>query len=299
MSALGKSGIAVPPLGVGTNKWGGARASPDVLLQTFDRAVDVGLTLFDTAEIYQRGKSEQQLGDAHRRNTRPITLISKFAPYPTRLSAKSLLRALDATLARLGVSSIDLYLVHFPYTLLGIASLMDAMAEAHKRGKIRAVGVSNFSPAQMRRAADALDKHGLPLAVNEVHYSLVHRRPETNGVLETCHAIGASLIAYFPLGSGLLTSPDETASGFGFRMLGGRSVNELPALKRVLQRIAVAHSATVPQVALNWLLQRDPAVIPIPGTTKPKNVDDIAGTLRWRLTSGEFDELDQASSSWK
>lgn len=299
---LGESGLAVPALGVGTNKWGAKGITLGRLLDTFSAAVDARLSLFDTAELYTGGKSERTLGEAMKRDARPITLITKFAPMPTRWSARTLSTALDASLARLGAPSVHLYLVHFPFTFLRIESLMDAMAQAHAAGKIKAVGVSNYNASQMRRAAARLAKYGIPLAANEVHYSLIHRDPETNGVLDACRELNAALIAYFPLGSGLLVKPPDALPRFGFvrrRFLGRGTPEQLVSLLQVLQRIAAVHGAGVTQVALNWLLQRDSHVIAIPGATSARHLEDNARALDWRLTAAEFEEIDYASSPWK
>ena len=299
---LGRSGLAVPALGVGTNKWGTKGISVKQLFDTFSAAVETGVTLFDTAELYGRGESERTLGEAMKQDARPITLITKFAPLPTRWSSRTLLTALHASLARLNASSIHLYLVHFPFTFLGIEALMDAMAEAHAAGKIKGVGVSNYSASQMRRAAAQLAKHGIPLAANEVHYSLIHRDPETNGVLETCRELNAALIAYFPLGSGLLVKQPDAIPRLGFmrrRFLGKGTPEQLASLLRVLDRVAAAHGADVTQVALNWLLQRDRHVIAIPGATSVRHLLDNASALDWQLTPAEVDEIDRASAPWK
>ncbi len=292
----------MPALGVGTNKWGTKGITVKTLLETFSAAVETGLTLFDTAELYAGGKSEQTLGEAMKQDPRPITLITKFAPLPTRWSSRTLLNALDASLARLNASSIDLYLVHFPYTFLGIEPLMDAMAQAHAAGKIKGVGVSNYSASQMRRAAAQLAKHGIPLAANEIHYSLIHRDPETNGVLDTCRELNAALIAYFPLGSGLLVKGPDALPRLGFmrrRFLGKGTPEQWASLLQVLDRIAVAHGAGVTQVALNWLLQRDRQIVAIPGATSVRHFRDNASALDWQLTPAEFDEIDRASLPWK
>jgi aryl-alcohol dehydrogenase-like predicted oxidoreductase len=298
---LGRSGLFVPPLGIGTNKWGSNGSSPDRFVQTFRHAVESGLSLFDTAEAYSSGQSERALGAAIAQSAHPVTVITKFAPYPTRWSAKTLLTALDASLARLGVPFVHLYLVHFPFTFLSIESLMDAMSVAHASGKIKAVGVSNYSASQMRRAADRLSTHGIPLAANEVHYSLIHRQPETNGVLDACRECGAALIAYFPLGAGLLNSPEprERLSFMHRRLLGRPTPEQLDGLLRVLARVAAEHSASVTQVALNWLLQRDDRIIAIPGATRPNHVEHNSRALGWQLTDREFEDIDLAWSRWK
>ena len=299
---LGGSGLTVPALGVGTNKWGSKGITLEQLVETFRAAVDSGLSLFDTAEMYTGGKSERTLGEAMQRDARPITLITKFAPLPTRWSVNTLLTALDASLARLGTPSVQVYLVHFPFTFLRIESLMDAMAQAHAAGRIKAVGVSNYTASQMRRAAQQLAKHGIPLAANEVHYSLIHRHPETSGVLDACRELNAALIAYFPLGSGLLMKTPEALRRLGYvqrRLLGRGTPEQLVSLQQALQRIAAAHAASVPQVALNWLLQRDGHVIAIPGATSARHLEDNARALGWELTPAELEDIDRASSPWK
>src|SRR5262249_1720593 len=158
----------------------------------------------DTAEMYGAGESERLLGACRREDGRPITIASKFAPpltpfSRTRSSARSLLKALDDSLARLGVEYIDLYQIHFPSPELKVDALMDVLAEAVQSGKVRAVGVSNYSAAMMRQAHARLASHGVPLASNQVHYSLLRRFPETNGVLAACRELDVALIAYSPL----------------------------------------------------------------------------------------------------
>jgi aryl-alcohol dehydrogenase-like predicted oxidoreductase len=245
---LGRSGISVAALGVGTNRWGAAGKDARALAPVFSAALDAGANLVDTAEMYQMGKSEKVIGELMRRDPRPTVIVSKFAPYPTRFSSKTLLRALDASLARLGVGTVDLYLVHWPFTLLGIDAMMDRLAEAAGAGKVRAVGVSNFGARAMRRAADRLARRGLPLAANEVSYSLLQRRPERNGVLAACRDLDVALIAYRPLSNGSIAR----ASG---------------ALGQALRQISAATGKTTAQVALSWLLSRDRRVIAIPGAT--------------------------------
>ena len=136
------------------------------------------MNFFDTAEIYNRGKSERLLGSCLRRKPQTVVVASKFAPYPTRLSRRQFMRALDHSLGRLGLETIDLYYIHFPFTLLSVETLMDMMAEAVEAGKVRAVGVSNFNARQMRRAATRLARYHLPLAANPSSLRLV---PSTAG----------------------------------------------------------------------------------------------------------------------
>lgn len=303
---LGASGIRTPALGVGTNRWGASGKDKNQIFQAFQAALDAGTNLIDTAELYTGGKSERLIGEFTHRDTRPVIIFTKFAPL-LRLSAHQLLTALDASLDRLGEKSVDLYLVHFPYTVLSIASLMDAMAQAMRSGKIRAVGVSNYSAKQMREAAARLARHNIPLAANEVHYSLLHRQPETNGVLDACRELNVALIAYFPLGGGLLKARQGQAGQpknwmtriMEKRILGKGTREQLKILEETLETVARAHGGTVSQVALNWLLQRDDRVIAIPGATSARHARENAETLTWNLTPEEFANIDQASESWR
>lgn len=300
---LGASGIAVPALGVGTNKWGAGRATNDAaVFQVFQTCLESGLTFFDTAEVYTGGNSERLLGECIRRDVRPVIVASKFAPLPNRLSPHALMDALDASLGRLGLESLDLYQVHWPYTLLNIDALMDMLALAVRTGKIRAVGVSNYNARQMRQAATRLARYQIPLAANEVHYSLLHRRPEANGVLDACRELNIALIAYQPLESGALREresslatrhPDILAFARRTRQ------EQIATLQETLSVVARHHGKTVSQVALNWLLQRDEHIIPIPGTTNVGHLADNLETLDWQLDGEEFAKIDQASLPWK
>jgi aryl-alcohol dehydrogenase-like predicted oxidoreductase len=181
-----------------------------------------------------------------------------------------------------------LYFIHFPFTLLSVERLMDLMAEAVHAGKIRAVGVSNFSATQMRRAAAHLARNEIPLAANEVHYSLLHRQPEGNGVLDACRELNVALVAYRPLEGGQLTGGSAPPEG-------ARGSSEHGTLPRTLREIAQQHDVTVSQVALNWLLRRDEHVIPIVGATSARHAAENATALTWALSDEEFRAIDRAA----
>jgi aryl-alcohol dehydrogenase-like predicted oxidoreductase len=246
-------------------------------------ALDAGMGFFDTAEIYHHGRSEIALGEAVRQDGRPVLLASKFAPFRHRVTAAQFASALDKTLERLGRDSLDLYYLHFPSSLRGVGAWMRAMATAVRAGKIRAVGISNCDAAQMRHAAGVLARYGIPLAANQVHYSLLHRKPETDGVLDACRRMDVALVAYRPIGRGAISAGSPAGSG--------RS-----DLAAVLQEVAAAQSATAAQVALAWLLKRDDHVIPIPGATKPEHVRENAGAFSLELSDEEFTAIDWASA---
>jgi aryl-alcohol dehydrogenase-like predicted oxidoreductase len=279
---LGASGLTVSPLGVGTNKWNYGKNDAAVL-QTFQASLDAGINFFDTAEIYGFGKSERLLGECLRQTQRQVVIATKFAPLPTRHLGK----ALDASLARLGLQTVDLYYIHFP--IGRIDALMDQMAEAIQQGKIRAVGVSNFTAAQMRQAADRLARYNIPLAANEVQYNLLHRQPEINGVLDACRELNVAMVAYFPLVSGKITANQSSST----------SSKEQKGLHVVLQTIAEKRGKSISQVILNWLLRRDEHIIPIPGSTHAAHALNNAETLNWELSAEEFTAIDEVSSPLK
>lgn len=307
---LGTTGITVSSLGVGVWSWGdtgfwgyGSTYSQEDIKQAYTACLDVGLNFFDTAEVYGGGESERILGECRQEDGRPIIIASKFAPLPNRLSARTLMTALDASLRRLGVECIDLYQIHFPYTLLQTNALMDALALAVRAGKVRAVGVSNYSDEHMRRAHARLARHDIPLASNQVHYNLLHRKPEKNGVLAACRELQVALIAYSPLEQGLLTGKyrpgDETYVPSGPRRFmpayGTRRLRKIEPLLQEMEGIAQAHSKTIAQVGLNWLLCKDECIIPIPGAKNMRQARDNAGAIGWRMTATEVARLDQIS----
>ncbi|HET7466600.1 MAG TPA: aldo/keto reductase [Candidatus Dormibacteraeota bacterium] len=263
LRALGHTGLRLPALGVGTNRWGHPGKDADHVIGVYSAAIDAGANLFDSAEVYS---SEPVIGECRRRDPRPSFIVSKYLPLPQRLTSRSFHQALDASLERLGLDAIDLYLIHFPYVLGGPGPLIDRLAEVAKAGKARAVGVSNFSARQMYAAAAGLERHGIPLAANEVHFSLFHRNPERNGVLEACRNLDAALIAWRPLG-------------------GGQAENEAAT------RIARERQKSVAQVALNWLLQKDERVIAIPGATSVAHLRANIGAVGWTLTESELAAL--------
>jgi aryl-alcohol dehydrogenase-like predicted oxidoreductase len=212
-------------------------------------------------------------------------------PSLNRTTGKHFREALKESLSRLGVEALDLYYIHMPPTEQSVEDLMDYMSEAHEAGRIRAVGLSNFYAEQMSRAAARLEVHGIPLAANEVEYSLMHREPEVNGVLEACRELNVSLVAYRPLGRGLLARVEATSDS------NSRSKMSLEtSIAEAVRLIAGRRGRSASQVALGWLLRRDEAVIPIPSATKVDHAGENAGALDWVLGEAEFKELHEVSS---
>ena len=280
--------------------YGGAHG-PAEEQRAFAASVAAGATFFDTAEMYSGGASERRLGELAR--GRDVLIATKFPPSPfTRTDAMP--SSLDASLARLQRPTVELYMHHFPSRWVSIPRLMGLMADAVEGGKVQAVGVSNYSAEQMRLAHAVLADRGIPLASNQVEYSLLNRQPETDGVLDACRELGVTLIADQPLANGALTGkylagarrPTGLRRFMGrFRGSGREAVAPVIGL---LREIGAPRGASPAQVALRWLIE-DEQVLPIPGAKSGEQATDNAGALSFTLTSAEMDALDRATSAWR
>ncbi|KAJ6685103.1 hypothetical protein OIU79_015222 [Salix purpurea] len=178
----------------------------------FDSSVDCGITFFDTAEVYGSGllfgaiNSETLLGRfiEDRKLKDPeveVAVATKYAALPWRLGRQSVLAVLKESLDRLGLSSVELYQLHWP-GIWGNEGYIDGLGDAVEQGLVKAVGVSNYSESRLRSAYEKLKKRGIPLASNQVNYSLIYRAPEENGVKAACDELGVTLIAYSPIAQG-------------------------------------------------------------------------------------------------
>ena len=296
---LGQTGIQISPLGMGSNAWGaGSRADP-ALRPVFEAALAAGINFFDTAEVYNFGGSEKTFGLFLPEFRDQVILTSKFFPYPWRWSRGALKAALQASLARLQIDRLDLYLVHFPLPPAPIETWVEALAEVHEAGLVRAVGVSNFNAGQMRRAHALLVKRNIPLACNQVEYSLLKRDAERDGLLALCKELGVTLVAYRPLAYGILTgrySAGQRPGGWRGLTLNRRALQAAQPLLELLRTTGEAHDGkTAAQVALNWLICK--GAVPIPGASRAGHVQANAAALGWRLSDDEVAGLDQASSA--
>ena len=181
---------------------------------------------------------------------------------------------------------------------------MEAMANLVEAGKIRSVGISNFNASQMRRAYKTLQKRGLPLAANQVRYSLLDRSIEKNGILATAKELDVTIIAYTPLGSGLLTgkyhkNPELLErKSFIWRMQLRRGIEKSRSLVAALEDIAVRYKATAGQVALNWVINsQGDSIVTIPGVTKVSQAVESAGAMKFKLLDNEISRLDKLSQA--
>ncbi|MFM2063250.1 MAG: hypothetical protein RLZZ507_2920 [Cyanobacteriota bacterium] len=302
--ALGQNGVAVPPLCIGTWAWGdklfwnyGDSYGEEQLQAAFTAALDAGVTFFDTAEVYGLGLSEEFLGKFIKQTSQKIQIATKFGPLPWRWDGKSVSEALTASLQRLQLERIELYQVHWPFAFfLSQETLMNTLADEVHKGRIGAVGVSNYSASQMQEAHQILAARGVPLAVNQVRYSLLTRQIETNGIFQTARDLNVTILAYSPLAQGLLTGKYTTA----YKPTGARSIdprfsqdglNKIAPVLSLLQKIGEKYGRTPAQVALNWLIAQG-NVIPIAGVKNAEQVKQNVGALGWQMTNDELGELD-------
>jgi diketogulonate reductase-like aldo/keto reductase len=259
MRELGGTGEMVPEVGIGTWQYHGGSAP---LL----KAIELGATLIDTAEIYG---SEDTVGKAIKDRRNEVFLATKVSG--DHLRYDQVLRAAEGSLKRLGVARIDLYQVHWPDRRVPIAETMRAMEELVDAGKVRYIGVSNFSRRELEEAQASLKRHRI--VANQIDYSLQRREVESD--FEYYRANQVTVIAYSPLGVGELVS--------------NRNRPDL----NVLREVATEVGKTPAQVAINWVLTR-PGVITIPKTDKVARVEENCAAAGWRLTAEQIDRLEAA-----
>ncbi len=302
---LGKSGVMVSPLGIGTWAWGdglywgyGKGYGENDLQQAFDETMRNGIDFFDTAEIYGFGKSEKFIAEFKRASPlrENVRVATKFFPLPYRLTRGFLLNALRGSLKRLEMQTVDLYQIHNPFPPVAIETWMDAMAEAVEKNLTRAVGVSNYNAAQVRRAHTRLASHGIPLASNQIEYNLLQRGPDFGGVMEMCRELNVTVIAYSPLKYGVLTgkySPTNPLPGARRAQFSIAYLTHIQPLMTALRDMAEKYQKTIPQIALNWVMQR--GALPIPGAKNLKQARENAGAVGWGLLGEDMEVLSQLS----
>jgi len=293
-------------MGLGAWSWGdksmwnyGHGYTDSDIEQAFDVSLAAGINLIDTAEVYGSGRSEILTGSLIKTAGTSILVATKFMPFPWRLGRNALSRALEHSLERLGLDHVDLYQIHWPFPPLPVEYWVEQLSQAVRSGKARTAGVSNYSKMQMQHAYSVLAKYNIPLASNQVEYHLLNRTVEKNGLLDRCKELGVRLIAYSPLGKGLLTgkyTAENPAPGLRSGKF-NRVQKELPNLINLMTEIGKGHGGKVPaQVALNWLICK--GTLPIPGAKTGEQARQNAGALGWRLTVEEVKALDDASDQF-
>jgi len=312
---LGKTDIELSPIGLGTwqfSQGGGlagkfwASIDQDMTAAVVKAALEGGISWFDTAEAYGRGNSERSLAAALAvLGVKPGSVSVATKWWPLARTAASIGRTLGERLGALAPYPIDLHQVHQPISLSTVRAQMNAMADLVAEGKVRAVGVSNFSARAMEEAHAALAARGIPLASNQVRVSLLDRAVEANGVLDAARRLGVTLIAYSPLAQGILSGRFHggggTTGGLPWmrRMMSGlgpRAVERTALLVAELEAIAAAHGASPSQVALAWLIQfYGETLVAIPGASRPAQASQAASAMDLALGRVEVERLDSLS----
>jgi len=313
---LGQTDTEVTPIGLGVMQFAGGAGIfgmmfPEISQEEMDRiikaALDGGINWFDTAEMYGRGRSERGLANGLRaaeRNEAEVIVATKW--FPMFRTARNIPRTISDRIHFLDGYSIDLYIVHQPWGFSPPEAEMEAMADLVQAGKIRSVGVSNFNAEQMRRAYKALQKRGLPLAANQVQYSLLHRKIETNGVLDAAKELGVTITAWSPLASGLLTGKFHkypeilNQTPFGRRLQLRREIERSRPLIQALEDMASENGTTPAQIALNWLIHfQGDTVVAIPGASNVKQAEENARVMKFRLSNEDMTRLDELSLAFR
>ncbi|MFF2652006.1 aldo/keto reductase [Streptomyces sp. NPDC058045] len=302
---LGTAGpeVGVQGLGCMGMSWGYGPTDTDQARATLERALELGVTLFDTADVYGDGENERFLSPFVRAHREQLVLATKFAlsldpADPARRIIRnepSYVRAsIDASLRRLGVDSVDLYYLHRRDVRVPIEETVGAMAELVQAGKVRQLGLSEVTAEELR-AAHAVH----PIAAVQSEWSLFSRDIEAS-VVPAAAGLGAALVPYAPLGRGFLTGaladPDRTLDASDYRRhqprFSAANATANAALLDTVRTVADAHGASLGQIALAWVQQRSRVhgltVVPIPGTRKPSRLDENTAATRIELTEDEL-----------
>ncbi|MBS4058987.1 MAG: aldo/keto reductase [Bacteroidetes bacterium] len=277
----------------------------DLIKKMVKISLEGGINWFDTAEIYGNGASEKALAAALKDiGKKPGEIIVATKWWPMFRFASNIAKTIDQRIAALAPYPIDLYQVHQPWGFSNEKAEMEAMARLVKEQKIRYVGVSNFSASKMRSAWEALQKHDIQLISNQVRYSLLDRKIESNGILQTAKELGITIIAYSPLAQGLVTGKfhdnPELLKNIGMRKYSSAfkpaGLEKSRPVAKFVQELAVKYDVTPSQIALNWLINsHGETVVAIPGASKESHAKENAGAMTFKLTAEDISMLDRES----
>jgi aryl-alcohol dehydrogenase-like predicted oxidoreductase len=302
---FGKSGPAVSALGLGCMGMSFAYGPADEAesLRVLHRYLELGGNFLDTAEIYGPWKNEELVGKFLREVQRDrVVVATKFGfrlePDGTRSgvdsSSANVRRAVEGSLKRLGIETIDLYYQHRVDPNVSIEETVGAMAELVKAGKVRALGLSEAGPETIRRANKV---H--PIAALQSEYSLWTRDVESNGVLATCRELGITFVPYSPLGRGFLTGtiqkPEDLDASDWRRAnqprFQGDALQANLKLAAAVKELAAEKGITPAQLALAWVLAQGEDMVPIPGTKRVRYLEDNMSTLKVKLTAADLQKI--------
>jgi len=314
--------LKISEAGLGTLNLPLGDEQPPAAAEALAGAIKAGCNFVDTAEAYGFGVSERQTRWAAAQagvkigcDSGELHVATKFAPVPWRPGAESVVEACRQSAERLGVETIPLYQIHFPdiiqpFSAFGMSRRKDeeyweGLARCYEEGLAANVGVCNYGPTMVSGVHDFLAKRGIPLASNQINFSLMFRKDST-ATAERCAELGVPLIAYFPLANGLLTGRYDANNLPAFPksltmkkyVVGGADgypEGGYQPLLSELRRIAAARGKTVAQVSINWCLAK--GAIPIPGARDGQMASDNLGAMGWRLDDSEVAALEAAADA--
>jgi aryl-alcohol dehydrogenase-like predicted oxidoreductase len=304
---LGRSGLQVSVVGIGCNNFG-MRMDLGQTQAVVDKALDMGVNLFDTADVYGgRGKSEEYLGQALKGRRREVVIATKFAstmgegPHWSGGSRRYIYDAVHDSLRRLGTDYIDLYQIHNPDTTTPIEETLRALDDLVCSGEIRYVGHSNFTAAMTVEAAwVAKSEHLTPFISAQNQYSLLDRRIESE-LIGACARYGLGILPFFPLASGLLTGKYRAGEPApeGTRLsgpMGDRWLTEgnMETVQK-LQQIADDNGHSLLELAMSWTAQQPQIASVIAGATKPEQVEQNVNAANWKIPEDVLSAIDEAS----
>lgn len=293
----------MPKIALGAWSWGAGAAGGDQvfgnhlfekdLQPVFDKALECGLTLWDTAAVYGEGSSERILGSFVKDVRREDMIIStKFTPQIASDSPTAMQDMLDGSKERLHIDSIDVYWIHNP---MDVEKWTPDLIPLAKSGQIKSIGVSNHSLAKIKRANEILHVAGLKISAVQNHFSLLHRSSERAGILDYCKENGITFYAYMVLEQGALTGRYSKERPFPAGTGRGDSYNphleELEALVTELKKIGEKYKASPAQIATAWAIAK--GTLPIIGVTKVKQVEEAAAAAQITLTAEEVSRLEK------
>jgi len=308
--ALGKSGLQVSVVGLGCNNFG-MRVDAAQTQAVVRRALEEGVTLFDTADIYGgRGKSEELLGQALGERRKDAIVASKFGmpmgdgPYMHGGSRRYIMDAVEASLRRLGTDYIDLYQIHQPDPATPQEETLEALDALVRAGKVRYIGCSNFAGWQLADAAWISRERGLASYISAQNlYNLLDRRVERE-LAPACEHYGVGILPYFPLASGFLTGkyrrgaePPQGTRLALMRSMAGRVLTDanFATLER-LEEFARSHGHSMVELATSWLAAQPQVSSVISGATSPEQVIENVKAAGWKLSADELAEVDKLTA---
>jgi len=316
--SLGRTDIKITPIGLGCWQFSkqnnlAGKFWPTLEDNLIDKIVSLslegGINWFDTAELYGGGESEKALSKAlQAAGKKPGEVVVATKWWPMFRFASNIGKTINERIRLLEPYPIDLHQVHQPFSFSGEKAEMRAMAELFNRKLIKSIGVSNFSAAKMENSWNVLQQFGIPLASNQVKYSLLDRRIESNGVMDVAKMLGITIIAYSPLAQGLVTGKFHDNPGLlkniGFRkytpLFKPEGLEKSRPVINLVKELAIKYNVTPSQVALNWLIQfNGDTVVAIPGATKEIHVKENCGAMSFRLSHEDMVRLDEVSSVFK